>query len=129
MTEEERTDVEEKVNEALVHNFENCEIAESPFLNKDIVKSNTDSATSNPVVASGDAKSTEVEEKAMEDEEAESDSDEDCDHIDEDKAEAKAEKDPTNLQLAWEVLELSKLNQIAMRIVTILTRTKPKRRP
>jgi len=109
MTEEERTDVEEKVNEALVHNFESCEIAESPFLNKDIVKSNTDSGTSNPAVASGDVKSAEVEEETIEDEEAESDSDEDCDHIDEDKAEAKAEEDPTNLQLAWEVLELSKL--------------------
>jgi len=108
MTEEERTDVEEKVNEALEDNFENCEIAESPFLNKDIVKSNTDSGTSNPVIASGDVKSAEVEEKVMEDE-AESDSDEDCDHIDEDKTEAKAEEDPTNLQLAWEVLEVSKL--------------------
>jgi len=101
MTEEERTDVEEKVNEALVDNFENCEIAESPFLNKANVKSNTDSGSANPVVASED-----VDEKAMEDEEADSDSD-DCDHIDE--AEAKAEEDPTNLQLAWEVLELSKL--------------------
>merc|ERR550519_2390147 len=99
MTEEERTDVEEKVNEALVNNYENCEIAESPFLNKDIVKPNPDS---------GDVKSAEVEEKAIEDE-AESDSDEDCDHIDEDKTEAKAGEDPTNLQLAWEVLELSKL--------------------
>merc|ERR1712072_1532577 len=44
----------------------------------------------------------------MEDE-VELDSDEECDHIDEEKAEAKAEEDPTNLQLAWEVLELSKL--------------------
>merc|ERR1719153_1052518 len=45
----------------------------------------------------------------MEDEDVELDSDEECDHIDEDKAEAKAEEDPTSLQLAWEVLELSKL--------------------
>merc|ERR1712050_302143 len=49
------------------------------------------------------------EEEAMEDEEVELDSDEECDHIDEDKVEAKADEDPTSLQLAWEVLELSKL--------------------
>ena len=34
MTEEERTEVEEKVNEALVENFDNCEIAEPPMLMK-----------------------------------------------------------------------------------------------
>jgi len=108
MTEEECTDVEDKVNAALVENFENCEIAESPFLKKDVPKSDPVSIdTSTPVVASGEV--AQVEEKAMEDEEVELDSDEECDHIDEDKAEAKADEDPTSLQLAWEVLELSKL--------------------
>jgi len=107
MTEEECTDVEDKVKEALVENFENCEIAESPFLKKGVPKSDAvSSGTSNPVVASGEK--AQVEEKAM-DEEVELDSDEECDHIDEEKAEAKAEEDPTSLQLAWEVLELSKL--------------------
>jgi len=107
MTEEECTDVEDKVNEALVENFENCEIAESPFLKKGIPKSDAVSDASKPVVASEEK--AQVEEKAMEDEDVELDSDEECDHIDEDKAEAKAEEDPTSLQLAWEVLELSKL--------------------
>jgi len=108
MTEEECTDVQDKVNEALVENFENCEIAESPFLKKDVPKSDAvSSGTSKPVVASEEK--AQVEEKAMEDEDVELDSDEECDHIDEDKAEAKAEEDPTSLQLAWEVLELSKL--------------------
>jgi len=98
MTEEERTEVEEKVNDALVENFENCEIAESPFLNKGVAKTEV----------SGDK--ADVEEK-VEGEEADvdSDDDDDCDHIDEEKAEAKAEEDPTSLQLAWEVLELSKI--------------------
>jgi len=92
MTEEERTEVEEKVNDALVENFENCEIAESPFLNKGVAKKD----------ASGDK--AEVEGK-VEDEDADVDSDDDdCDH-----AEAKAEEDPTSLKLAWEVLELSKI--------------------
>merc|ERR1719153_1863155 len=45
----------------------------------------------------------------MEDEDVELDSDCDNDDIDDEKAEAKAEEDPTSLQLAWEVLELSKL--------------------
>jgi len=107
MTEEECTDVEDKVNKALVENFENCEVAESPFLKKDFPKSDAvSSGTSQPVVTSDEK--AQVDEKAM-DEEVELDSDEECDHIDEEKAEAKAEEDPTSLQLAWEVLELSKL--------------------
>merc|ERR1719309_1692312 len=84
MTEEECTDVEDKVKEALVENFENCEIAESPFLKKDVPKSDAvSSGTSNPVVASDEK--AQVEEKAM-DEEVELDSDEECDNIDEEKA-------------------------------------------
>jgi len=105
MTEEERTDVEEKVNEALTENFENCEIAESPLLKKEV---KLDAVTTNPDLSTGEK--GDVKEKATEDDEVGEDSDEcDNDDIDEEKAEAKAEEDPTSLQLAWEVLELSKL--------------------
>jgi len=106
MTEEERTEVEEKVNEALVENFDNCEIAESPLLMK---------AVANPGVVG--AEKAEAEEKVMDvddpekvdDGEDEEETDEESENVDEEKVEAKAEEDPTNLQLAWEVLELSKI--------------------
>jgi len=107
MTEEERTDVEEKVNEALTENFENCEIAESPLLKKDTKLDGVISSPIDPDLPSGET-AEKGKEKASEDDEAEEDSDDECD-IDEEKAEAKAEEDPTSLQLAWEVLELSKL--------------------
>jgi len=102
MTEEERTEVEEKVNEALVENFENCEISESPLLMKAVA--NTDGG-----------EKAEAVEKVMDVDDPEGDcedeheSDEECEDIDEEKDEAKADEDPTNLQLAWEVLELSKI--------------------
>jgi len=145
MTWEERTEVEEKVNEALVENFENCEKAESPFLTKDVV-----SGSSNPVVASGGrswvlwfiavfkwfisvfnllaVEKVEVVENIIVDNGSEEvELDEDCDHIDEEKAEAKAEEDPTSLQLAWEVLELSKiicLEQLEAGVETLPSETK-----
>jgi len=107
MSEEERTEVELKVNEALAENFENCEIAESPLLNKD-VKLDAVTGTTNPELPTGEK--GDIKEKATEDDEAGEDSDEgDNDDIDDEKAEAKAEEDATSLQLAWEVLELSKL--------------------
>ena len=52
--EEECTEVEEKVNEALVENFDNCEIAEPPMLMK---------AVANP--GDGGAERDEIEKKAM----------------------------------------------------------------
>jgi len=104
MSEEERIEVEEKVNEALTENFENCEIAESPFLKKDAKLDGVTPGTNTSDLSSGETGATE-------DDEAEEETDDECDNgdIDEEKAEAKAEEDPTSLQLAWEVLELSKL--------------------
>jgi len=114
MTEEERTEVEEKVTEALVENLKHCEIAESPFLTKD-VKQDVTVGTPNPVVAIGEKPEegkAEVEESGSigdGSEEVGFNSDEDCDHMNDEKAEEKAEEDPTNLQLSWEVLEVSKI--------------------
>jgi len=116
MTEEERIEVEVKVNEALAINLKHCEIAESPLLKED-VKSDVAVGTPNPVVAIGEKPEVEGKADVAEEngtmgdgsEEAELDSDEDCDHIDEEKAEEEAEEDPTNLQLSWEVLEVSKI--------------------
>jgi len=103
VTEEERIEVEEKVNEALIENFDHCEIAESPLLMKALPKPDA-----------GDEKTEaekvmDVDEPEEGDEEDDEESDDECENIDEEKAEAKAEEDPTNLQLAWEVLELSKI--------------------
>jgi len=102
MTDEERVEVEEKVDEALMETLENCQIAEAPLLKKDAASKSEDTPTEKKV-AEGNA-----------DREAESESeDEVCEHVDEENAaavhEAKAEEEPSSLQLAWEVLELSKL--------------------
>jgi len=90
MTDEERIEVEVKVDEALMENLENCQIAENPMLMKDVSDAVDKKASEIP---SGDMES-----------EGDSD-DEDSEHLDEEKA----EEDPSNLQLAWEVLELSKI--------------------
>jgi len=101
MTDEERIEVEVKVDEALMENLENCQIAENPMLLKDVSDAADKKASEIP---SGD-KLPEGDPK-IEDVESEGDSDdEDCEHLDEEKA----EEDPSNLQLAWEVLELSKI--------------------
>jgi len=107
MTDEECVEIEMKVDEALMETLENCQKAEAPLLKKDGANSK------------GDAKSedTHTEKKVVEGEvvdgEAEQESDEeDCEHVDEENAaahEAEAEEEPSSLQLAWEVLELSKL--------------------
>jgi len=96
MTDEERIEVEEKVDEALMENLDKCQIAESPLL-KDVANDASEEASSEDKVAEGGDSNIE-EGKA----EQESD-DEDCDHLEE------AEEDPSTLQLAWEVLELSKI--------------------
>jgi len=106
MTDEECVEIEEKVDEALMETLENCQIVEAPLLKKDVTNSNDVKSEDTP-----------TEEKVVEGEivdgEAEPESDEeDCEHDDEVNAaahEAEAEEEPSNLQLAWEVLELSKL--------------------
>jgi len=120
LTEEEKTDVEDKVDEALEENFETCE----------------KKADSNGVHANGEAEKSEQaedaemaeddenkeEEESKEDEEAEAEPEKgDTDSVgsteeaktekeDEDKSaqDAEDEEDPSNLQLAWEMLELAK---------------------
>jgi len=104
MTDEERIEVEEKVDEALMENLEKCQIAESPLL-KD-VGDTPDEASS------GDAKVADSEEKEGDGEPEQGSEDEDCEHLDEETAAehiTEAEEEPSTLQLAWEVLELSKI--------------------
>jgi len=107
ITDEERIEVEEKVDEALMENLENCQIAESPLLKKDAAIVNAAGGTSE------DGPTVEKVEGSDPDGEAEHESvDDNCEHADEENAavhEAEAEEEPSNLQLAWEVLELSKL--------------------
>jgi len=102
MTDEERIEVQCKVDEALMENLDNCQIAENPMLKKEVVivadKESVVELSSEDKLAEGDHKIEEVLE-------AEESDEEDSDHLDEEKA----EEDPSNLQLAWEVLELSKI--------------------
>jgi len=109
MTDEERIEVESKVDEALTENLETCQIAESPLLKKDVAIINVAVGTSED--APSVAKVDDGNDPAVGEVEDESD-DEDCEHVHEEHAavhEAEAEEEPSNLQLAWEVLELSKL--------------------
>jgi len=104
MTDEERIEVEEKVDEALMENLEKCEIVESPLL-KDVAGDTSEEASSRDAVADS-------EEKVGDCEPEQGSEDEDCEHLDEDNAAAhitEAEEEPSTLQLAWEVLELSKI--------------------
>jgi len=101
VTDEERADIEEKVDEALEENFDSCEQAETPLL--------TIEAVGEDVPMEGDEKTPEMEVDSQEEEEEL----EKCDHADDKAAaaehEAKAAEEPSTLQLAWEVLEVSKL--------------------
>jgi len=103
VTDEERADIEEKVDEALEENFESCDIAETPLLTMEAEGEDV------PMDAEGDEKEMDVDQEEDGDESQE----ECCDHPDEKEAaaqhEKKAAEEPSTLQLAWEVLELSKL--------------------
>jgi len=108
MTDEERTEVQEIVDEALVENFDNCQIAESPLLmheTSDIDATGTENTESGgPCVAENE----EIDDSQYE----EGHGQDKCEHADAEDAavhEAKAADEPSNLQLAWEVLELSKI--------------------
>jgi len=103
VTDEERADIEEKVDEALEENFDSCEQAKTPLLTIEAVGEDV------PMEGDGvDEKTPEMEVDSQEEEELEK-----CDHADDKAAaaehEAKAADEPSTLQLAWEVLEVSKL--------------------
>jgi len=105
VTDEERADIEEKVDEALEENFDSCEQAETPLLTIEAVVEDV------PMEADGaDEKNPEMEVDSQEEDAEES---EKCDHADDEASaaehEVKAAEEPSTLQLAWEVLELSKL--------------------
>jgi len=99
VTDEERVDIEEKVDEALEENFDSCEKVETPMLTIEDVTTETEEVTE---------KISEMEVDSQEEDEAR-----ECDHADDKVAatehEVKAAEEPSTLQLAWEVLELSKL--------------------
>jgi len=102
ITDEERADIEEKVDEALEENFDSCEQVETPLLTIEAVED----------VTTGTEEMTEKISE-MEVDSQEEDEPRECDHAD-DKAgatehEVKAAEEPSTLQLAWEVLDLSKL--------------------
>jgi len=123
VTDEERATVEAKVDEALEENFDSCEKAEAPLLTMEVegveaslqtmeVEGSGVVSASDDLVKDGEDKTKDVEEN--QDDEG-LNSEEECDHPDEKEAaavhEAKAGEEPSTstLQLAWEVLELSKL--------------------
>jgi len=101
VTDEERADVEEKVDEALDENFDNCANAEMPLLATEAVGENV------PM----DAEGTENTEMDVEDaqEKHEQAQEDNSDEKEVAAEQAKAAEEPSTLQLAWEVLELSKL--------------------
>jgi len=105
VTDEERADVEQKVDEALEENFDSCEQVETPLLTVEAVGDDV------PMEAEGVDEKTEMEVDCQEEDGQESQ--EECDHADDKAAaaehEVKAAEEPSTLQLAWEVLELSKL--------------------
>merc|ERR1712215_614081 len=99
VTDEERVDIEEKVDEALEENFDSCEKVETPMLTIEDATTETEEVTE---------KISEMEVDSKEEDEPR-----ECDHADDKVAatehEVKAAEEPSTLQLAWEVLDLSKL--------------------
>jgi len=99
VTDEERLEIEEKVDEALEENFDSCDQAENPLLTIEDVVPDTEEVTE---------KISEMEVDSQEEDESR-----ECDHANDKAAaaehEAKVAEEPSTLQLAWEVLELSKL--------------------
>merc|ERR1712215_26489 len=99
VTDEERLDIEEKVDEALEENFDSCDQAENPLLTIEDVVPDTEEVTE---------KISEMEVDSQEEDESR-----ECDHADDKVAaveyEVQVAEEPSTLQLAWEVLELSKL--------------------
>jgi len=105
VTDEERAEIEEKVDEAIEENFDSCKQVETPLLTIEAVedvKTGTEEVTE---------KISEMEVDSQEEDEPS-----ECDHADDKVAatqhEVKAADEPSTLQLAWEVLELSKLISI-----------------
>jgi len=101
VTDEERADVEEKVDEALDENFDNCANAEMPLLA-------TEAVCEDVLMDAEGTENTEmdVDDAQEEHEEAQEDNPDEKEAAAE---QAKAAEEPSTLQLAWEVLELSKL--------------------
>jgi len=111
MTDEERGEIEEKVDYALEEILDACEKSESPMLRHDVVIA--EAPTKHEIPVTGE-EVVDDKDKEVEGEESHEDGTEDeCEHGDSVEAaavhEAKVKEEPSNLQLAWEVLELSKI--------------------
>jgi len=111
MTEEERADIEEKVDEALEENLDACEKSECPLLTEVVGAVDPAPAKESSVAVEGVVDDKEEVEEGVDSQE--DGTEDECEHEDNKEAaavhEAKAKEEPSNLQLAWEVLELSKI--------------------
>jgi len=101
LTEEERTDVEDKVDEALEENLKKCEKTEESE------KKEEAASAENAEEPMDDGESEGGEESATEDAETEETGSTENEKGEEEKSDD--EEEPSNLQLAWEMLELAKV--------------------